>query len=119
MIKTAAKMTKNGVIAVCATAATLASKRYTDLKSIYGPSLTYLEPDCSDWALLIESNEINRGHIDTIITSSIASKADVIVLGCTHYHWIKNEIEQLAAGKAVVLEPSEAIGRRIKELLKL
>jgi len=46
-------------------------------------------------------------------------KADVIVLGCTHYHWIKDSIIELVNGRAAVIEPSEAIGRRVKNLLNL
>lgn len=117
MIKTAAKDSKTGTVAVCATPATLQSLRYGELKATYGPDITYIEPDCSDWASLIEANAITREHIDTIVHDALANNADVIVLGCTHYHWIKEEIIAAADGKAVVLEPSDAIGRRVQEIL--
>lgn len=119
MIKTAAELTKGKIVAVCATPATLASSRYAMLVQKYGSHLTILEPDCSEWAYWIENNQVNREHIAEIINNVCEQGADVIVLGCTHYHWIKELIIELAAGRATVIEPSEAIGRRVQELLEL
>jgi glutamate racemase len=116
MIKPAAEQTQTGVVAVLATPATLASTRYHTLKSRY-PDLTVIEPDCSDWAYLIENNAMNRERIEKTVRESIEAGADIIVLGCTHYHWIANEIREEAHGKAVILEPSDAIARRVQSLL--
>jgi glutamate racemase len=117
MIKPAAKLSKTKTVAVFATPATLDSKSYRRLKLLYGAPLTFIEPDCSDWASLIEANQMNRQHIDEVVKRCLAQNADVLVLGCTHYHWIKEEIQQAAGVKAKVLEPSEAVARRVKELL--
>lgn len=117
MIKTAAATTKSGTIAVCATRATLSSQRYAELIEHYGKHLTILEPDCSQWAYWIEHNQLNRTHIQEIVDDACDKGADVIILGCTHYHWIKDDIIALARGRATILEPSEAIGRRVADLL--
>lgn len=119
MIKPAAQQTKTNIVAVCATPATLASRRYNQLVQRYGSHLQILEPDCSEWAYLIENNLINRSHIEATIDDICERGADVIVLGCTHYHWIKNLITEVAADRAVILEPSDAIGRRVQKLLNL
>ncbi len=119
MIKTAASLTKSKVIAVCATPATLDSQRYDELVEKYGAHLTIIEPDCTQWAYLIENNQLNRSHIESVANDACQQGADVIVLGCTHYHWIKDVIIELAAGRAQILEPSEAIGRRVSQLLEL
>jgi len=118
MIKPAATLTKTGVIAVCATPATLASQRYHHLLKRYGTHLSIVEPDCSTWAYMIENNHINRQIIAASIEDICKKQADVIVLGCTHYHWIKHLIAEIAGNRAIILEPSEALGRRIKQLLK-
>lgn len=118
MIKTAASLTKTSIIAVCATPAALASERYLQLVEKHAKHLEIIEPDCSQWAYWIENNQLNRLHVEQIINDLCARGADVIVLGCTHYHWIKDLIIELAAGRAQVIEPSEAIGRRVKQLLE-
>lgn len=119
MIKTAAALTKTNTIAICATPATLASQRYHQLVESHGAHLSIFEPDCSDWAYLIENNQLNRSHIEDVINNALARGADVVVLGCTHYHWIKKDVISISQGRAIVLEPSEAIGRRVASLLNL
>lgn len=118
MIKPAAALSKSHTIAVCATPATLASENYHDLLHRYGSHLVVLEPDCSKWAYMIQSSQINRQYIEKTINDVCERGADVIVLGCTHYHWIKDLIVDIAAGRAQILEPSEAIGRRVAQLLQ-
>ncbi|HEY0965441.1 MAG TPA: aspartate/glutamate racemase family protein [Candidatus Saccharimonadales bacterium] len=118
MIKPAAKHTKTGVIAVCATTATLASQSYQTLRKRYAGDLTVLEPDCSAWAKMIEDNQINETQIAETLDELLEAQADVIVLGCTHYHWIKDFILDHVGPDVAVLEPSEAIGRRVKALLQ-
>jgi glutamate racemase len=119
MIKTAASLTKTGVIAVCATPATLKSSRYHDLTVTFGSDLKIIEPDCSTWAYMIENDQINHRVIEQTVTTICNQGADVIVLGCTHYHWIKEDIIALTQSRALVIEPSEAIGRRVQQLLSL
>lgn len=117
MVKTAANLTKNRIIAVCATTATLNSQRYNNLVKEFGAGLTILEPDCSDWARMIEHNEIDSVFVSKVINDVCTRGADVIVLGCTHYNWIKDQIALAANGRAEVIEPSGAICERIKTLL--
>jgi glutamate racemase len=117
MVKPAAERTRTGTIAVCATPATLASDRYHRLVNKYGQGIHIIEPDCREWATMIENNRINRIVIEGAINSCCEQGADVIVLACTHYHWIKDLVTEIAAGRAEVIEPSEAIGRRIKQIL--
>lgn len=117
MIKPAVSQTKTGTIAVFATPSTLASQRYQKLIKRYASTVSVLEPDCSDWASMIEQRRENELALSTVIDNVCSQNADVLVLGCTHYHWIKDSITEFARGRAVILEPSEAIGRRVAELL--
>lgn len=117
MVKPAAEQTVTGVIAVCATPATLASARYAWLKSTFANDIEVLEPDCSDWAYMIEQNAIDKGKILKRMEAVLAQKADVIVLGCTHYHWIEEDIKQIAQGRAKVIQPETAIIAQVKRVL--
>lgn len=119
MIKPAAALTNSGIIAVFATPATLNSDRYQQAKAKYAASIQVIEPDCSEWAELIEADEMNRDKIEDTVNECLQQAVDIIVLGCTHYHWIKDEIVETAGLHAAVLEPSEAIARRVRELLRI
>lgn len=118
MIKPAAALTKTCIITVCATPLTLASARYADLKKTYAQGIKVLEPDCSDWALMIESNQIDHQKIYDRIDAVCNEGADVIVLGCTHYHWIEDIIKKIAQSRAVVLQPEVAVIEQLKRVLK-
>lgn len=118
MVKPAAALTKTGIIAVCATPATLQSKRYQNLKQRFAAGVAILEPDCSSWARMIEDSTVNETHVKETINAVIENGADVIVLACTHYHWIRELIEQTAAGRARILDPTAAVANRIKNLLQ-
>jgi glutamate racemase len=109
MVKPAAELTKTGVIAVCATPATLHSARYKWLKQQYAAGVKVLEPDCSDWAYMIEHKQIEEKKIAKRISKALKKGADVIVLGCTHYHWIEDEIKAITAGRALVIQPEPAV----------
>jgi glutamate racemase len=119
MVKPAAELTKSKVIAVCATPTTLASARYKWLKDTYAQGIKVIEPDCSDWTKLIETNQIDRQHIEQQIEGACQSGADVIVLGCTHYHWIEDEIEEVAAGRAKIIQPEQAVIDQLRRVLSL
>ena len=116
MIKPAAKLTTTGKIAVCATPATLASEGYVRLKDIYATNLEVIEPDCSTWASLIESNRSNEIDVATVGRQLVNQGCDVIVLGCTHYHYLKNRF-QAVDSNLKILEPTDAIANRIANQL--
>ncbi len=117
MIKPAAKLTKSGVIAVLATPSTLASPRYAELKQQWVSHMNVIEPDCSTWAKLIEDGKLNNIDIQETVANLTRQNVDVIVLGCTHYHWLKERIQKNAGSRVKVLEPSDAIGARLDSLL--
>lgn len=115
MVKPAAASTRTGHVVILATPATLNSKRYQVLKMTHAPSLTIDEPMTGHWPRLIEDGTVGSITLDDIMASH-ARGADVLVLGCTHYLALIPLLhERLPA--MTILEPSEAIARRIVQLL--
>lgn len=119
MVKPAAQLTGSKVIAVCATPTTLASARYAELKEMYAKNITIVEPDCSDWSSLIEENEITKAKISEDIMPALQKGADVIVLGCTHYHWIEQEIAEIVGSRAVIIQPEQALISQLKRVIAI
>lgn len=118
MVKLAAKLTRSNVITICATPATLASQRYKWLKERYANNMRVLEPDCHDWSYMIEHEQVNEEKIRLGIEKTLEQNADVIVLGCTHYHWIEQKIKDIAEGRAQVLQPEPIIVGQLRQLIK-
>ena len=116
MLMLASERSTTKTICVCATPATLASERYKKIKETI-PGTKVIEPNCSDWAQMIEDNAINEARIARSLEAALKNGADEIVLGCTHYHWIEELITKIAAHRARVIEPSEDLAKRIKQLI--
>ncbi|MFZ3009646.1 MAG: glutamate racemase [Candidatus Microsaccharimonas sp.] len=117
MIKPAAALTITKKITVLATPATLASARYKELKKLWANNVHIDEPDCNDWAELIEANRSKEVPIAGVVRNAIDNGSDVIVLACTHYHYLTSAAVATAEKRATILEPSDAIARRIKTIL--
>lgn len=119
MVEEASKNTKSNVIAVCATPTTLLSDMYNELKKNYAQHIKIIEPDCSRWTEMIENNDVNETEISQKINNACNSGADVIILGCTHYHWIEELIKRIAQDKAIVIQPENKITDEVRSLLSI
>ena len=51
------------------------------------------------------------------ILSPWKDKVDTIVLGCTHFPFLRNEIKKVLNGNVLLIDSGEAIARRVKQLL--
>ena len=77
-------------------------------ESTLGALFTPVEQRTPEQAAVVARNDALIAEIQA---------ADVIVLGCTHYHWIKEDIMNATHGKAEVIDPSDAIANRVRQLL--
>lgn len=114
MIKPATLQSASHRITVLATPYTLASKRYQELKHAYGASTVIDEPNTKGWPKYIDENRqdlINFSGID----ASVAAGSDTLVLACTHYLDLL-PILSVRYPDALLLEPCEALARRIRQL---
>lgn len=118
MVKPASELTTNKKVAVCATPATLRSRRYNQLKQEYLNGIECIEPDCSDWATMIEANDVNYTRLKQILNMLSKRGVDVIVLGCTHYHWIEEFMRDNVTKDVKILQPEDAILTQLKRVLE-
>ncbi len=117
MVKTASEATKTGNFTVCATPATLSSPRYRELVSEYAKDNYIFEPDCNNWSSMIENNQIDREEIEKVVIQSEKNNSDVIVLACTHYHWIEDMIKELAGEEVLVIQPEQPLIDQLKRVI--
>lgn len=117
MIKPASGMSQTNNIAVCATRATKSSLRYKYLKKTYASNLNVYEPNCDSWAYMIENNRQNELELHAMIQGMLSKKVDIIVLGCTHYHWIEEELQKLAKPSIKVIQPIDPVLKQLERVL--
>jgi len=122
-LKPAAAATHNGVVGVLATRATLASRRYRDLLYRVGsqaPQIRFVEHAAVGWVELVESGDLDSVHARTLVRQAVQplldAGADTLVLGCTHYPFLRPAIEAVAAGTRII-ETGPAVARELQRRL--
>ena len=127
-IKPAALRSKTGVVGVLATAGTFNGRLYNQTKNRFAKNVTVLAVVADEFVTIVEkefAGELTRTpdfakYEPTVrrrIEPLLAAGADKIVLGCTHFPHLKPLIEKICAGRAEVLDPSDAVARRIRAIL--
>lgn len=114
MIKPAAMQSISRHITMLATPYTLTSTRYHDLKVTYGSGVRIDEPTTKGWPKYIDDGKRERIDFSGLDTS-VANGSDTIVIACTHYLDLLPTLSARYPG-ASLLEPCEALARRIDEL---
>jgi len=120
-VKPAAIGTKSGRIAVIATPRTVAGTRLKNLVALYGRNAEVRLIAAPGWVELVESGKTSgqaaRVAVETLVQPLVADKVDTIVLGCTHYPFLRSEIEAIVGVEVRVIDSGEAIARRTRDLL--
>ena len=105
-IKPAVAVTRNGRIGVLSTPATIASARYKSLLSRHSGTAQVTSQPCPGLADLIEKGDFESPALNAALECFCAplraAGVDTVLMGCTHYPLIQQQI-QAAMGSAVQL----------------
>jgi glutamate racemase len=111
-ITAACNTTKNNLIGVFATAATIKSGLHKKLLQEHNHNITIIEKACPLLVPLIENENSTTQEIEKILQDYlapiIAAKADTLILGCTHYAFLKEHLKKLAPQLQLVCADQEA-----------
>ena len=121
-VKPAALTTKTGVVAVLATERSLKGKLFMHTSAKYEQSVKIIKAVGEGFVEIVESGEENTDRAEQIVRAVveplIAAGADKIVLGCTHYPFLRKTIERVVGERNVeVLDSGRAVCRRVEQLL--
>jgi glutamate racemase len=59
-----------------------------------------------------------KSLLEKILPQKILGQADTLVLGCTHFPLIKNQIQEVVGRKIKIIDSGEAVAKRTLFLLK-
>ena len=136
-VKPAALRSKSGVVGVLATAGTFNGRLYNETKAKFAKNVTVIAAVADEFVTEVERayrgldvleileklekldylarlEPVVRRRIEPLLKAG----ADKIVLGCTHFPHLKPVIEKVCAGRAEVIDPSEAVARQAKRVLQ-
>lgn len=116
-VKPAAAATRSGIIGVLGTGGTLASARFSGLLQRYANGLRVVTRPSPELVTLVETTMAGdprrREAVDAAVASLLAEGADVLVLGCTHFAFLRDEIETAAGDRAVLIDTGPAVARHL------
>lgn len=122
-VKPAAAASHAGVIGVLATSGTLQSAQFAALLETYGQGVKVVTQACHGLVEAIESGDLNtpvvRGLVGQYVQPLLAEGADTIVLGCTHYPFIRSLIQEEAGADVTLIDTGEAVARQLEHRLKM
>lgn len=121
-IKPAAEKSRSGIIGVLATEGTLASDKFVDLKSRFDKQVEIITQPCPGLVELIEQLDPDAGAIHNLLKRFLppllAKGVDTLVLGCTHYSLIAEDIRVVVGNDIAIVDTDDAVARRLKSVLE-
>ncbi|HNV88583.1 MAG TPA: glutamate racemase [Methylotenera sp.] len=121
-VKPAAEASKNGVIGVLATVGTLKSAQFAALLESYGRNVKVVTQGCVGLVECIERGELDAPETKALIRQYtlplLAEGADTIVLGCTHYPFVKDAIREIVGENISLIDTGAAVAKQLKRQLE-
>jgi glutamate racemase len=121
-VKPAAAVTRSGRIGVLATTVTLHGERFASLRRRFAQGVEVFTLPGID---LVE--RVEAGHVDTpdtvawlrqLLAPLQEARVDTLVLGSTHYPFLRPAIERIMGPQVPVIDTGQAVARRTQHLLE-
>lgn len=126
-LKPAAAATKSGTVGVMATERTLSSTKFHHLQTQLADTtgVRFVMQACVGLADMIEEGNIHSDStlamVRRYVEPLLSEGADTLVLGCTHYPFIRHAIEaaceRAGVGPVGIVDTGEAVARQLERLL--
>ena len=115
-VKPAAERTTNGVVAVIATEATFQGELFASLLERYACGVEVLTQVCPGLVEAVEGGTLEALETEALLRQCLAplveAAVDQLVLGCTHYSFLRPTIERIIGEGIAVIDPAPAVARQ-------
>ncbi|MCX4218283.1 glutamate racemase [Pseudomonas sp. MCal1] len=120
-VKPAAAATRSGVVGVLATTGTLQSAKFAALLDRFATDVRVITQPCPGLVELIESGDLNspqlRALLKHYVDPLLANGCDTIILGCTHYPFLKPMLKSMIPENISLIDTGAAVARQLQRLL--
>ena len=116
-LKPASEIRKNGDILVLATPLTLHQEKFNRLMEKYGEGAVRVP--CTGLMELVEQEnwEACRMYLRQVFAGYHMKRVDAVVLGCTHYVFLKGMIREMLPERIAITEGSDGTARQLRRVL--
>ncbi|PKK39911.1 Glutamate racemase [Clostridiaceae bacterium JG1575] len=120
-LKPAVEATRSGTIVVMATERTLSEKKFSRLSTLVARERTVYPMMCPGLVELIEAGDLADPRIESYLRERFAPLKDesiaAVVLGCTHYPFIRPTLERILGPAPLIFDGAEGISRHLERIL--
>lgn len=121
-IKPAAINSKTKVVGILATKSTLKSELLYETSQRFAQGVEVVEQVGEGLVDLIESGKMHTPEMNSLLKKYISpmleKNIDHLVLGCTHYPFLTDQIKEIVGDQVEILDSGEAIARQTKVILE-
>lgn len=121
-VKPAAEASRRRRIGVMATVATFKTERYDRLTHAYARDVEVFPVACPGLVELVEAGETSgervRGELQGLLRPLLEAEVDAVVLGCTHYPFLRGAVEEVLGPGVRVLDSGAAVARQVERVLR-
>jgi glutamate racemase len=120
-IKPAANTTRTGVVGVLATTQTLQSESVARLCLEHGEGKRILLQACPGWVEAVEEADLHSPQTEALLRQFVVplmdQGVDTLVLGCTHYPFLRNTLQRIVGDDVVLIDPAVAVATELTRRL--
>jgi glutamate racemase len=120
-VKPAVAATSTGVVGVLATVGTLQSARFAALLDRFGGDVTVVTEPGVGLVERIEAGDLTgpetRRIVEQRVRPMLEAGADVVILGCTHYPFVRALVAQVAGPGVTIVDTGAAVANRLADVL--
>jgi glutamate racemase len=121
-VKPAAAATRSGVVGVIATVGTLESARFAALLARFGAGIEVVTQPAPGLVERIEAGDLDgpatRALVERFTAPLVAAGADTIVLGSTHYPFVRPLIARIVGPEVALVDTGAAVARQLARVLE-
>lgn len=120
-VKPAAAATRSGVVGVLATTGTLKSAKFAALLDRFASDVRVITQPCPGLVECIEAGELESPAtaelLQGFVRPLLEEGCDTLILGCTHYPFIKPLLRRLVPESVSLIDTGAAVARHLQRLL--
>lgn len=120
-VKPAAEQSRAATVGVLATEASIAGEKFHQLVSNHAKGVKVITRPCPRFVELVEAGTLSGEEVDSAVEEALQpileAGADVVVLGCTHYPFLRASIEKHLPEGVSLIDTGPAVARRVQSQL--
>lgn len=121
-VKPAVRKTRNGRVGVIATPATFQGELFASLLERFARNVHVIPQVCPGLVEAVEAGALDGPETEALVRSCLEplleAGVDELVLGCTHYPFLRPLLERIVGSGVEIIDPAPAVARQVRRVLE-